>query len=125
MSDKKLAGIWIDHDKAIVAKNHGPQDSFMFFLCDPVKCHHQHGNSNENAAHNAEKTNRAKFFKEVENLITNTQELYIFGPGTAQEELKHHLHDTAQFKNLKVTLGVAQSMSPEQVLEEVKKHYNA
>lgn len=42
-----------------------------------------------------------------------------------QEELKKHLHETAQFKNLKITLDTAQQMSDDQVLEAVKTHFNA
>ncbi|AZA50792.1 hypothetical protein EG346_22590 [Chryseobacterium carnipullorum] len=125
MSDKKLAGLWIDTEKAIVVKNHDAQNAFKFFLCSPVKAEIQHGNSSENAANNAERTNRVKFFKEIEHLLTNSQEVYITGPGTIQEELKKYLHDTAQFKNLTITLDTAQKMSDEQVLETVKDYFNA
>ncbi|WP_027386478.1 hypothetical protein [Chryseobacterium gregarium] len=125
MSDKKLAGLWMDTEKAIVAKNHDAQNAFMFFLCSPVKAEIQHGNSSENAGNNAERTNRVKFFKEIEHLLTNSQEVYVTGPGTVQEEFKKYLHDTAQFKDLKITLDTAQQMSEEQVLEKVKEHFNA
>lgn len=125
MSEKRLSGVWVDSQKAIVVKNHDASNAFKFFLCSPVKAEVQHGNSSENAANNAEKTNRTRFFKEIEHLLINTEELFITGPGKTQEELKHHLHDTAQFKNLKVTLGTAQKMSDEQVLETVKEHFNA
>ena len=125
MSDKKLAGIWIDNNKAVVAKNHDAQNAFKFFLCSPVKLEVQYGKSNENAANNAEKTNKVKFFKEIEKLITNTEDLFVTGPGTAQEELRNYLHDTPQYKNLKITLGTANQMSDEQVLETVKEHFNA
>lgn len=125
MSDKKLAGIWIDTEKAIVVKNHDAQNAFKFFLCNPVKAEKQHGNSSENAGNNAEKTNRVKFFKEVEYLLTNSQEVYITGPGIVQEELKHYLHDTAQFRDLKITLDTSQQMSDEKVLETVKDYFNA
>lgn len=123
MSEKKLAGVWIDTHHAIVVKNHDAQNAFKFFVCSPVKAVVQHGNSNENAAHNAEHTNKIKFFKEIEHLLTNSVEAYIFGPGKTHEELKHHLADTAQFKNLKVTTDSAQQMSEEQVLEAVKSHF--
>ncbi|WPO84023.1 hypothetical protein SD427_06750 [Chryseobacterium sp. JJR-5R] len=125
MSDKKLAGLWMDTEKAIVVKNHDAQNAFKFFLCSPVKAEVQHGNSSENAGNNAERTNRAKFFKEIEHLLINSQEVYVTGPGTVQEEFKKHLHETAQFKDLKVTLDTAQQMSEEQVLEKVKEHFNA
>lgn len=125
MTDKKVAGLWIDTHKAIVVKNHDAQNAFKFFLCNPIKAEIQHGNSNENAANNAEQTNKMKFFKEIDHLIENTEELYVTGPGQVQEELKRYLHETAQFKNLKITLDTAQQMSEEQVLETVKKHFGA
>ena len=123
MSDKKLAGLWLDQHKAVVVKNHDAQNAFKFFLCSPVKAVVQHGNSSENAGNNAEQTNKAKFFKEIAHLLTNSEEVYVTGPGTIQEELKSFLHNKAQFKNLKITLDTAQQMSDEQVLETVKKHF--
>ncbi|QOR74106.1 hypothetical protein SAMN05443429_102146 [Cruoricaptor ignavus] len=123
MQEKRLAGVWLDGQKAIVVKNHDAQSAFKFFLCDPVKRDVQHGNSNENAANNHEQTSKNKFFKEIEKLLTNTEELWVTGPGTAQEELKKHLHETAQFKNLKVSLGTASNMNDQQVLDAVKEHF--
>jgi len=125
MTEKKLSGLWLDQHKAIVVKNHDAQNAFKFFLCSPVKAEVQHGNSNENAANNAEQTNKAKYFKEIAHLLTNSEEVFITGPGTIQEELKNFLHDTAQFKNLKITLGTAQQMSDEEVLNAVKSHFGA
>lgn len=125
MTEKKLSGLWLDQHKAIVVKNHDAQNAFKFFLCSPVKAEVQHGNSNENAANNAEQTNKAKYFKEIAHLLTNSEEVFITGPGTIQEELKNFLHDTAQFKNLKITLGTAQKMSDEEVLNAVKSHFGA
>lgn len=125
MSEKKLAGIWMDSENAIVVKNHDIESAYKFFVCDPVKREVQHGNSSEKNANNVEQTNTAKYFKDLEHLITNTEELYLTGTGTIQEQFKNHLAETAQFKNLKVTLGTDQKMSPEEVLETVKKHFNA
>ena len=125
MTEKKLSGLWLDQHKAIVVKNHDAQNAFKFFLCSPVKAEVQHGNSSENAANNAEQTNKAKYFKEIAHLLTNSEEVFITGPGTIQEELKNFLHDTAQFKNLKITLDTAQQMNDEEVLDAVKSHFGA
>ena len=125
MSDKKLAGIWMDSENAIVVKNHDIESAYKFFVCDPVKRDVQHGNSSEKNANNVEQTNTAKFFKDLEMLITNTQELYLTGTGTIQEQFKNHLAETAQFKNVKVTLDTDQKMSEEHFLEKVKTHFGA
>lgn len=125
MTDKKVAGLWIDGTKAIVVTNHDSQEVTEFAVVDTVKAEIQHGNSSENAANNAEQSNKLKFYKEIEKLITNSTELYITGPGTSQEELKNHLLETPQYKNLNIKLGTAQQMSEEQVLEEVKSHFQS
>jgi stalled ribosome rescue protein Dom34 len=124
MNNRRLAGIWLDTEKAFVVKNHDSQEASEFFISKPIKAEIQHGNSSENAGNNAERTNRNKYFKEIEHLLTNSQEVYITGPGVTQEELKHYLNDTAQFRDLKITLGVSQQMPEEQILETVKKHFN-
>ncbi len=123
MSEKKLAGIWLDSENATVVKNHDIESAYKFFVCDPVKRDVQRGNSSEKNANNVEQTNTAKFFKDLEHLITNTEELYLTGTGTIQEQFKNHLAETAQFKNLKVKLDTAQKMSDEQLLDTVKKHF--
>ncbi len=125
MSDKKVAGLWIDGRKAIVVTNHDGQDVTEFAVLDTVKAEVQKGNSSENAANNAEQSNKLKFYKEIEKLITNSTDLYITGPGTSQEELRNHLLETPQYKNLNIKLGTDSQLSEEQVLEEVKSHFYA
>ena len=125
MTDKKLAGLWIDGRKAIVVTNHNAQEVTEFAVRETVKAEVQHGNSSENAANNAEHTNRLKFYKEIEKLLTNSTDLFITGPGTSQEEFRNHLLETPQYKNLNITLGTDSQLSDEQVLEEVKTHFHA
>ncbi len=125
MTDKKLAGLWIDGRKAIVVTNHDGQEVSEFAVRETVKADVQHGNSSENAANNAEQTNKAKFYKEIEKLITNSTDLYVTGPGTSQEELRNHLLETPQYKNLHIKLGTDSQLSEDQVLEEVKNHFHA
>ena len=125
MTDKKVAGLWIDGRKAIVVTNHDGQDVSEFEVRETVKADVQHGNSNENAANNVEQTNKSKFFKEIEKVITNSTDLYITGPGTSQEELRNHLLETPQSKNLNIKLGTDSQLSEQEVLEEVKSHFHA
>lgn len=124
MSDKKLAGLWIDQTKAVVVKNHNDFEVTEWNVSDTLKADVQHGNSNENAANNAEKTNKVKFYKEIEKAITNSVDLYVTGPGIAQEELRNYLLDTPQYKNLNITLGTSTDSNPDVVLNDVKSHYN-
>lgn len=121
MKDRKLAGIWLDTTRAIIVRNQ--QENADFSVMETVTRDIQHGNSNENAANNSEQTTTGKFFKDIEKIITNAEELLITGPGTAQEELKHHLLDTAQFKNLKISLDTAQKMDDDDLIKATKRHF--
>ncbi|WP_027384355.1 hypothetical protein [Epilithonimonas caeni] len=125
MSDKKLAGLWIDGRKAIVVTNHDGQEITEFAVVDTIKADVQHGNSSENAANNVEQTNKVKFYKEIEKIITNSTDLYVTGPGTSQEELRNYLLETPQYKNLNIKLGTDSQLSEQQVLEEVRSHFHA
>ncbi|MPS72986.1 MAG: hypothetical protein E2590_07505 [Chryseobacterium sp.] len=125
MSNKKLAGLWIDGRKAIVVTNHDGQEVTEFAVVDTIKADVQHGNSSENAANNVEQTNKVKFYKEIEKIITNSTDLYVTGPGTSQEELRNYLLETPQYKNLNIKLGTDSQLSEQQVLEEVRSHFHA
>lgn len=124
-SGKKVAGIFMDKDVAIIVVNHDAHEVTEFAVKGKVKFEHQHGNSNENAAHNAEITNRSKFFKDVDHLITNSEEIFVTGPSTLQEQYKHHLSETPQYKSAKVVLGTSAHLNEDQTLHTVKEHFNA
>ena len=123
MTNKKLAGIWLDTEKAIIATNHDGQQTSEFTVSGTAKHEKQHGNSSENAGNNSAQTTKTKYFKEIDHLLENTEELYITGPGTVQEELKSYLHDTAQFKNLKIVLDSSQQMGENELIEATKSHF--
>ncbi len=123
MKNSRLAGVWLDSEKAVLVRNHDTQNVTEFSVCDTFRHEKQHGNSSENAGNNSEQTTKTKFFKEIDKALENTEELFITGPGRIQEELKAYLQDTAQFKNLKITLDSSQQMSEGQVLETVKSHF--
>lgn len=124
MSEKKLAGLWIDRQKAIVVTNHDSQDVSEFKIAGTIETEVKDPKFYEQAANSAENKLRVQFFKEVGQLITNSEELFITGPGISQEELKNYLLETPQFKNLKIELGVAEKMDENNVLKEVIHHYS-
>jgi hypothetical protein len=47
MTDKKVAGLWIDGRKAIVVTNHNAQEVTDFAVREVVKADVQHGNPTE------------------------------------------------------------------------------
>ncbi|MFZ4714201.1 MAG: hypothetical protein ACOYL6_10830 [Bacteriovoracaceae bacterium] len=65
--------LWIDHEHAFVYK-------FEAEGVEEIKL----------KAHNHHKKDNAPFFHEVANSLSNSEELFIMGPGTAKDEFKHH-----------------------------------
>ncbi len=56
-------------------------DSGDFVIIAHAKNNSHGGNSNENAANNAEKTLQQKFFKEISSHMQNLDEVYVTGTG--------------------------------------------
>lgn len=75
------------------------------------------GNSNENAAHNQEKTLQAQFFKEITRHMQNAEEVHVTGTGTVQEQFIHYLAETPQFKNTVAKECTSNKMSDERLVE--------
>lgn len=75
------------------------------------------GNSNENAAHNQEKTLQTQFFKEITRHMQNADQVHVTGTGTAQEQFIHYLAGTPQYKNTVATECTSNKMSDERLVE--------
>ena len=75
------------------------------------------GNSNENAAHNLEKTQLSRFFRKITSHMQNAEEVHVTGTGIVQEQFIHYLADTAQFKNTAARECTSNKMSDERLVE--------
>ena len=80
-------------------------------------------NSNENAANNREITLAQKYFKEIGRHLVNADEVHLTGTGTIQEQFKHYLADTPQFKKTVVSESTSNAMSDQKLAEFVGQHF--
>lgn len=81
-------------------------------------------NSNENAAHNLEITLVQKYFKEIGRHLVNAEEIHITGTGSIQEQFKHYLAETPQFKKTVVSESTSNTMSDKKLIEFIGSHFN-
>jgi stalled ribosome rescue protein Dom34 len=115
MNNKKQFGVWMDsHHATVVGRKN--IDNGEFIILGYVDNHVSEGNSNENTAHNSERTHLHKFFKEISAQMQNVEELHITGTGTAQEQFKKYMAETPQFKHALVNESTANKMSGEKLL---------
>ncbi len=121
MSNQKQFGVWMDsHHATVVGKEN--IDSGDFVILAHVKGEADQGNSNENTAHNHERTLQSKFFKEITSHMQNADAIHITGTGTSQEQFMHYLADTPQFKNTKTEESTSNKMSDEKLIEYFQKN---
>lgn len=120
---KKQFGVWMDsHHATIVGREN--IDSGDFVVLGHEKEEGQGGNSNENAANNAERDSLHKLFKNITAHMQNVDELHITGPGTAQEQFIKYLKETPQYKNVETKDSTSNKMSDESLIEYVASQFN-
>lgn len=123
VQNKKQFGVWMDSRHATVAGRENV-DTGEFVILGHVKNSGADSNSNENAANNAERGLMLKFFKEITALMQNADEVHITGTGTAQEQFKHYLAETPQFKNTVTKESTTNKMGDEKLLEFIGEKFN-
>ncbi|MDB5252776.1 MAG: hypothetical protein JWP27_1945 [Flaviaesturariibacter sp.] len=99
-------------------------DSGDFVLLGHVKLDAQEGNSNENAANHGERTQQAKFFKEINALTQNMEEVHVTGTGQVQEQFIHYMAGTPQFKNVVAKESTSNKMSDENLIAFITEKFN-
>lgn len=116
VKNRKQFGIWMDtHHASIIG--HADATTEEFSVLGHASNPGADGNSNENAAHNREKTLQNKFFKEITSHMQNAEEVHVTGTGTVQEQFIHYLADTPQFKNTVARECTSNKMSDERLVE--------
>lgn len=111
----KQFGVWMDHQNAAIV---GREDATgKFELLGHESSEGARPNTSESAEHNDEKTQLHKFFKSILAYMPNAENVHLTGIGTAQEEFKHYMADTPQYKNTKVEDSTSETMSDEKLLE--------
>ncbi len=116
VKNKKQFGVWMDTHHATVI-GHADPAAAEFSVVGHVDNAGASGNSNENAAHNLEKTLQNQFFKKIASHMTNAEEVHVTGTGTAQEQFIRYLTETPQFKNTVATECTSNRMSDERLAE--------
>ncbi|MBA3647768.1 MAG: hypothetical protein H0W62_04330 [Chitinophagales bacterium] len=121
--NKKQFGVWMDsHHATVVGREHIETGNFI--VLGHAKNDGAGSNSNENTANNLEHTLLHKFFKEISSHMQNAEEVHVTGTGTAQEQFKHFLSETPQFKNVISKESTSNKMSDEKLIEYISEKFN-
>jgi hypothetical protein len=91
--NKKQSGVWMDTYHATII-GQADANAGVFSVLGHARNEGPAGNSNENAAHNQEKTLQNQFFKKITSFMQNAAEVHVTGTGTSQEQFIHYLAET-------------------------------
>ncbi|MBL7944262.1 MAG: hypothetical protein JNM00_15955 [Flavobacteriales bacterium] len=122
---KKVAGLWIDHEQALIVStsDHTPHGDYN--VIGKVKAgHHAFHSSNENASNHQRHAELEKYFKEVSKNLHQFDEVLVFGPGKAQEEFVNHAHADKQMANKKFEMSSTGNLTENQMTAHVREHFS-
>jgi hypothetical protein len=125
MTNKKKAGIWMDHSTAeliaypIVASKEDTVD--LNFSHDDMQ---EALNRSENLMHNKRQQKQAAFYKEIGAIILKYDEVLLFGPTDAKVELVNFLEEDHHFDAIHIEVKEAESMTKNQLHSFVNDHFN-
>ncbi len=123
---KKVAGVWMDSEKAIIVATKDRTSTGSFEIIATVNCGDHEGANykNERVEQSKENQENKKYFKEIASHIDGDNEIYIFGPGKAQEQFKNFLEDYQNFNSKEITLGTSGKISNNELIEAVDKFFS-
>ncbi len=122
---KKVIGVWIDHQQAIMISTEDRMNSGEFSVLKKIaSAHHGDHSSSEDAHHKKVAQDIHQLYGDVSKFILETDAIFITGPGTAQEELKNYLQTDQHFKSKEIELGTSDHPTDNQMIAEVRNHFN-
>jgi len=131
----KQIGVWLDHSKAhFIGYNDG--SAFVIETIDAVHGHEhfsgegstnmrlssnpQHASNNEHHTHNIEHKELSAYFKTLESKLAGYDEILLFGPTTAKEQLNNFLAENKSFAEKTISVQSSDKLSDNQMLAFVR-----
>ncbi len=125
MTSGKKLGIWMDHSNA----------HLMEFTSDPIESKtieseftHQDKEQtlvkSEKGMHNKEQHKQSEYYKKLGEVIRNYDEVVLFGPTEAKQQLYNLIKDDHLFEKVKIEVKQSDKMTENQQHAFVKKYFS-
>ena len=121
---KKQMGIWMDHSVAflIQIENDRVVETIVEIETPQLEVEYDSG-KNETLRHNKEQQYQLAFYKKLSDSIKNYQEVILFGPTDAKNELLNLLRADHLFENIKIGIQRSDKMTAIQMHDFVKAYF--
>ena len=128
MKDKKptqCLGIWMNHATAHLIEytpNTAESETVESTFDQQEKA--ETGNRSENVMHNKEQQKQRLYYEELAEVIKKYDEVLLFGPTNAKEELHNILKEDHHFDAIKITVEAADKMTENQERAFVRAYFS-
>lgn len=135
----KQLGLWIDHNKAMLIGYQDGQASLIETVESPVEAlkrdagegndstrftpNNNHTSNNEHKKHNISQNELRDYFKILESKLQPYEDILIFGPGTAKEQIRNRLRELKSFDNKWISIQKSDKLTENQLLAFVRDFY--
>ena len=117
---KTQAGVWLDHHQAFIIS--APDGEFAMGENLETTAP-EHDRTSEHTINNAEKALTLKHFHAVAAQLTRYEHILLFGPGTAQEEMKNLLAGDVHFREKTVDIAASSHMTKNEMVAKVREFF--
>lgn len=122
---KRLAGVYLDSQQAVVIRPAPDYEEGDYIVQDRIEVEKNDRSGDKDSRNQAKQMDLLKYYKSVAALLLVYEELYIFGPGNAQEQFQNHLKGDAQFKQKDFSIDSSEQMTEPQMIVKVREHFSA
>lgn len=125
MKTKKQIGVWMDHSIAHLIEQ--KDNSIVTNNIESEFTHEAKEHSlskGEDFMHSKEQHLYTKYYKKITDAVKSYNEILLFGPTTAKEELSNLLKTDRHFENVKIDVKHADKMTENQQHAFVKGHFH-
>ena len=125
MTATKQLGIWMDHSHAnIIEQTSQPVKPKTIESKFTHEEKEQSLSKSENIMHNKEKQQHTAYYKKLSDVIKNYDEVVLFGPTTAKNELANLLKNDHQFEKVHVVVKHADKMTEHEQHTFMQEHFS-
>ncbi len=121
---KRVAGVYLDSTKAIVIRPAPDYEEGDYIIQDRIEPDIHDREGDKDSKNHAKQSDLLKYYKSVAALLLVYDELYIFGPGNAQEQFQNHLRNDAQFNQKEFAIDSSEQMTEPQMIVKVRTHFS-
>ncbi len=112
MKNIKQLGIWLDNSRAnIIEFATGDQQTKIINSDFTSNDRTETLQRSENAMHNKEQQKQETYYKNLSKIIKDFDEVILFGPTNAKNELHNFLKENHQFNDIKIEVKSADKMT--------------